>query len=611
MKMKRCFFILLIAAALAAALTVTAYAGSRWSDASESVAVYPGEPQTAVGDVDENGLITTADARQTLRFAVGLDADYLPCAGADYNGDGAITTADARQVLRCAVGLEGSLTPPADDGIYSLRVHSRSSEYSGLGALIPLETNAALVDGYKTGHFPLWRLRSAADAQAFCAAYRAAEIEPNGKLDVPAFLARYDAVFFAEHELFIVFKVEGSGMNLQAVYAPTVGQDGTLTFSVGSVYPEGVTADIGEWFLFLPMEKKTAAACSAFDCVRGPGGVLPYGEIRAAYAGKTKWTYAEERILYGDARISLRTGNETAFSFINAQDGGYFWQPETEAAVYDYAEMFSQTDEACDFWFKEDIVTAPYAADGAPGVQLYTVRANKPGTYRLRFSLKRSWETDPIEVRTVTLTVADGAKNYIVSDAPEADPNMEAIVDYFSFDPDRYFAKTAYHSCTFRGVIEEMHAYQSRWTEGGEAFGPNDATILKVRVTDPLAGMENEETITLLYPFLNTKIQGCPYTVEVGKEYYFLNCWRLDETYFQLSSPDSVNDPTLCMADAVTGHAARSFLPVTDDTCVMYRGFFTEAQLSDAAIFTPIPNTPYVTVNADWLRGYLLEKLSA
>ncbi len=611
MKMKRCFLILLIAAALAAALTVSAYAGSRWSDASESVAVYPGSPQIAVGDVDENGLITTADARQTLRFAVGLDADYLPCAGADYNGDGAITTADARQVLRCAVGLEGSLLPAADDGIYRLRVHSRSSEYNGLGALIPLETNAALVDGYKTGHFPLWRLRSAADAQAFCAAYRAAGIGPHGKLDVPAFLARYDAAFFAERELFIVYTVEGSGMNLHAVYSPAVGQDGTLTFSVGSVYPEGVTADIGEWFLFLPVETDAAAGCRAFDCVRGSGGVLPHDEFMAACAGKTRWTYAEERILYGDARISLRTGNETAFSFVNAQDGGYFWQMETDAAVYDYAEMFSETDEACDFWIKEDIVCRPNAAAGEPGVQLYTIRANKPGTFELRFLLKRSWEADPIEVRTVTLTVAEGANNCIVSDAPETDPYLTAIVDDFSFDPDRYFAKTAYHSCTFRGVIEEMHAYQSRWTYGGEAFGPNDATILKVRVTDPLAGMENEETITLLYPFLNTKIQGCPYTVEVGKEYYFLNCWRLDETYFQLASPDAVNDPTLRMADAVTGHAARSFLPVTEDTCIMYRGFFTEVQLGDAAHFTPIPDTYYVAVNADWLRGYLLEKLSA
>jgi hypothetical protein len=99
--------------------------------------------------------------------------------------------------------------------------------------------------------------------------------------------------------------------------------------------------------------------------------------------------------------------------------------------------------------------------------------------------------------------------------------------------------------------------------------------------------------------------------VEVGKEYNFLDCWRRDETYCQLASPDAANDPTLRMADAVTGHAARSFLPVTEDTCIMYRGFFTEVQLGDAAHFTPIPDTYYVAVNADWLRGYLLEKLSA
>ena len=59
------------------------------------------------GDVDMNGVINAADARLTLRAAVGLEKlsdDAMRCADADRNAE--ITAADARLVLRAAVGLE-------------------------------------------------------------------------------------------------------------------------------------------------------------------------------------------------------------------------------------------------------------------------------------------------------------------------------------------------------------------------------------------------------------------------------------------------------------------------------------------------------------------------
>lgn len=63
-------------------------------------------PAYTLGDVDNNGQITTADARTALRAAVSLvTLEGNAVLAADYNCDGKITTADARSILRIAVGL--------------------------------------------------------------------------------------------------------------------------------------------------------------------------------------------------------------------------------------------------------------------------------------------------------------------------------------------------------------------------------------------------------------------------------------------------------------------------------------------------------------------------
>ena len=51
--------------------------------------------------------VTTADAREALRAAVGLeDLTAAQKSKADADGDGNVTTADAREILRKATGLE-------------------------------------------------------------------------------------------------------------------------------------------------------------------------------------------------------------------------------------------------------------------------------------------------------------------------------------------------------------------------------------------------------------------------------------------------------------------------------------------------------------------------
>ena len=66
-------------------------------------------PDFTPGDVDDDGLVTAADARLALRRAVDLET-YEPGTraflAADVDRSGTVTAADARKILRAAVGLE-------------------------------------------------------------------------------------------------------------------------------------------------------------------------------------------------------------------------------------------------------------------------------------------------------------------------------------------------------------------------------------------------------------------------------------------------------------------------------------------------------------------------
>ena len=66
------------------------------------------------GDLNNDGRISTADARYALQIAVGLEeVQEDTIAFGDANGDGNLTSADARLLLRAATGLETLVNPNA------------------------------------------------------------------------------------------------------------------------------------------------------------------------------------------------------------------------------------------------------------------------------------------------------------------------------------------------------------------------------------------------------------------------------------------------------------------------------------------------------------------
>ena len=404
----------LLCAVLALAL-LTASAGAEtfwdhfeWDSTEDRDAFYlvPTVPLPIVGDLDGSGTLEPADARLALRYAIGLEplleaqnALYL----VDRDGDGKATPADARLILRAAVGLTNFRLPAVDNDVYRIRTDGLGCEYDDLGALKALEVNAGTATDVFGEHLPLWRIDSMETLDLWVGAFRQtdAKLERDGEQDnaelqdaeVLAFLKRYDRDYFAENDLLICDKVEGSGGYAQAVYIPAV-RDGVLTLKVSTAYykDRAATCDMATWLLFIPVSKeltKIENGCNTFDCLRGEQVTLPEGYEYFTENSFYNWQLTYSRILTEDAEATVLRGTGYTFSLLNGQDGGYIW-------VYDADEGLAVT---------ETFVTYPDKAPGAPSLQRYDVTADKPGTYTMRFRLKRSWETDSIAERTVTVTV--------------------------------------------------------------------------------------------------------------------------------------------------------------------------------------------------------------
>ena len=384
---------------------------SFWDTVPGDGPVYAAAPMPVIGDLDGSGDLDPADARLALRFAVGLEPkmalmelQWL----ADRDGDGAVTPADARLILRAAVGLDGHHLPDAGWDVYRLRTGGLHYDNDKLGALKPLEANGDRVTNrfVEDVHLPLWRVDSAEALEQWIHAFCQAEHEYEMELrfshwemraepvdtNVLAFLKRYDEAFFAENDLLICYKTEGSGGYLQTVYRPTV-KDGALTLTVCSAWQtdSGGTADLGCWLVFTPVAKEVTAACRSFDCRMGEP--VLFNELPpVVLEGKlNEWAHVYSLLLTEDTAVTLQKGNNPfVFSLKNAQDGGYLWTYEAEEGT-SLREWFVK--------YPDD------TAVGAPSLQQYTFVPEKTGTYTLRFRLKRSWETEAIRELTVRVTV--------------------------------------------------------------------------------------------------------------------------------------------------------------------------------------------------------------
>ena len=180
--------------------------------------------------------------------------------------------ADALCLESVSAGIDA--IPPSAD-IFRTRDFGLHYDYRDLGALTALELNAAQVTDRNTEDFPLWRISSEEEFDAWITVLRNEAALPVGvenpslaKLE--AFRRACDRAFFEENDLFVCYHVMGSGSYFTIVDPPAVS-DGTLTFTVHRGYVKNAagTCDMAQYFLFIPVEKSVASKCTAFACKKG------------------------------------------------------------------------------------------------------------------------------------------------------------------------------------------------------------------------------------------------------------------------------------------------------------------------------------------------------
>lgn len=90
-----------------------------------------------LGDVNEDGALTVADARQCLRYAIKLDKVEMGSVSytrADMDGDAAVTVTDARTILRAAINLQISSRDQ-----YDMTVNTYAEAFGGQNVCYALE----------------------------------------------------------------------------------------------------------------------------------------------------------------------------------------------------------------------------------------------------------------------------------------------------------------------------------------------------------------------------------------------------------------------------------------------------------------------------------------
>ncbi|HHU84562.1 MAG TPA: trypsin-like serine protease [Clostridiales bacterium] len=107
-----------------------------------------------LGDMDNDGRVTTADARRVLRYAAGLEtasAEILK--KADVNNDGKLTVLDARIVLRVSLGLQSfpgkdEIAINADSAAYTVEVNAMVGQNDSVGSGFFISENGTCVTNY-------------------------------------------------------------------------------------------------------------------------------------------------------------------------------------------------------------------------------------------------------------------------------------------------------------------------------------------------------------------------------------------------------------------------------------------------------------------------------
>ena len=176
-----------------------------------------------------------------------------------------------------------------------------------------------------------------------------------------------------------------------------------------------------------------------------------------------------------------------------------------------------------------------------------------------------------------------------------------------------------FNTYVFSGTVQDIKYYEVSWTdENGEKWGPFTRTILSVKVDKEYTGGASSENgiVRVLTTELLSAEQNNAVRINIGDKYIFVNCWSLDDKYFDyIASNDSIsyeNDISLKQADVIMGGVWNSIFPVENDTVMVYYEYFKNNAdvLRKKLPITSINTNKFISGDSDLNDDYIILKIT-
>ena len=215
-----------------------------------------------IGDVTGDGKITSADAREILRFSVGIiEPDNEALLRADIDADGSISAADARSALRIAIGF-------IEEGKKARSGNAEITGKSDKGYLIYKINGATYVDGVlivnKTYSLP--PSFSSDGLTAECSAAFSRMKAAAAREDLNLYISSGYRSYNSQNTIYNRY-VKRDGKKLADTYSARPGH---------SEHQSGLAIDLNtikQSFINTPEGKWVAAHCHEYGCIiRYPKG---------------------------------------------------------------------------------------------------------------------------------------------------------------------------------------------------------------------------------------------------------------------------------------------------------------------------------------------------
>ena len=141
-----------------------------------------------------------------------------------------------------------------------------------------------------------------------------------------------------------------------------------------------------------------------------------------------------------------------------------------------------------------------------------------------------------------------------------------------------------YNTAVFRARVTDIARVESTYTDvNGEQAGPFDRYVITADIAEVYSGDIKEGSVSIVSTNLYDRSSEAP---EVGKEYVFINCWKIDDKYYQSYTQEERDknavDPVVMQSDLIVGGVWCSVMPVEDGNVLLYRGYLDDAGLEIA-----------------------------